>query len=313
MDDSDADKISINCSYRVFSMISREEFLSKYTRHLNESYNYYRGNEQIKNMLQNEIPWRGYMSKSKEFSKAVIDELGYYVYIYSDPDTRIPFYIGKGKGNRVFNHLYLDNDSEKVKKIHEIKADGKEPIIEILVHGVDEDTALKVEAAAIDLIGIENLTNIQKGHHSSVYGRIDVDELNYRYNQKVLSIDDINENVIMIRINQHYHYGMDGVELYDVTRGTWRVNFEQVNKVKYAFSVYDGMVLEVYQIAAWLPAFSTLSGINVSKEIREECVGRYEFVGRIADSQIRNKYVGCIVSGLFPKGNQNPIKYFIKE
>lgn len=54
------------------------------------------------------------MSKSKEFSHKAIDNLGYYVYIYSDPDTKVPFYIGKGKGNRCFNHLFLDNDSEKV-------------------------------------------------------------------------------------------------------------------------------------------------------------------------------------------------------
>ena len=100
------------------------------------------------------------MSKSKEFSQNTIKNLGYYVYIYSDPDTKQPFYIGKGKGNRCFNHLFQDNDSEKVAKIQEILKNGKEPIIEILVHGVDEETALKVEAAAIDLIGIDNLTNV---------------------------------------------------------------------------------------------------------------------------------------------------------
>lgn len=87
------------------------------------------------------------MSKSREFSTKTIDKLGYYVYIYSDPDTKVPFYIGKGKGNRCFNHLFQENDSEKVAKIQEILKKGKEPIIEILVHGVDEETAIKVEAA----------------------------------------------------------------------------------------------------------------------------------------------------------------------
>lgn len=65
------------------------------------------------------------MSKSKEFSQNTIKNLGYYVYIYSDPDTKQPFYIGKGKGNRCFNHLFQDNDSEKVAKIQEIIKNGK--------------------------------------------------------------------------------------------------------------------------------------------------------------------------------------------
>lgn len=95
----------------------------------------------------------------KEFSHKTIEALGYYVYVYSDPDTRRPFYVGKGKGNRVFNHMDDQSENEKVRKINDIKARGKEPNIEILAHGLDEETAFKVEAAAIDLIGIENLTN----------------------------------------------------------------------------------------------------------------------------------------------------------
>ena len=55
----------------------------------------------------------GDMSKSTEFVKNAIDELQYYVYIYSDPETKIPFYIGKGKGNRCFNHLFQTGESEK--------------------------------------------------------------------------------------------------------------------------------------------------------------------------------------------------------
>lgn len=249
------------------------------------------------------------MSKSKEFSHKAIDNLGYYVYIYSDPDTKIPFYIGKGKGNRCFNHLFLDNDSEKVAKIQEILSQGKEPIIEILVHGVDEETALKVEAAAIDLIGIDNLTNIQKGHHSSVYGRIDVDDINLRYNREMLSLEDVTDNIMMIRINQAYHYGMSDFEIYEATRCCWKVNKEQADKVKYAFSVYDGMVIEVFEILSWVPAYATMHTFerDWSREKNDE--GRLEFIGNLAPEDVRKKYKGKMVADLFPKGNQNPIKY----
>ena len=249
------------------------------------------------------------MSKSREFTHKAIENLGYYVYIYSDPDTNIPFYIGKGKGNRCFNHLFLDNDSEKVAKIQEILAQGKEPTIEILVHGVDEDTALKVEAAAIDLIGIENLTNIQKGHHSSVYGRIDVDDINLRYDRQVLNPDDITENIILIRINQMYHYGMSLFDIYEKTRCCWKVNLDQANKVQYALSVYDGMVIECFKVLQWVKAFTTLHNFDRPEENREKDEQRYEFIGNIAEEPIRKKYVGKVVSDLFPKGNQNPIKY----
>ena len=252
------------------------------------------------------------MSKIEEFSLQTINKLGYYVYIYSDPDTKIPFYIGKGKGNRCFAHLSLDNDSKKVQKIKEIFARGKKPLVEILVHSIDEETAFKVEAAAIDLIGIENLTNIQKGHHTSTYGRISVDDLNTRYSQKELTGEEIQDNVITIKITKSYHYGISDLELYDVTRGYWKVNIEQAQKAEYAFSICDGIVLEVYRIAHWFPAFTTMNQRTVTSEEKEQYSNRYEFIGTIAEDSIRKKYIGKFVNNLFPKGNQNPIKYFIQ-
>ncbi len=255
------------------------------------------------------------MSKSTEFVAKAIEELQYYVYVYSDPDTKIPFYIGKGKGNRCFNHLFQVGESEKIKKLQELKENGKQPMIEILVHGVDEETAFKVEAAAIDLIGIENLTNIQKGHHADTYGRIDVDELNARFTRRVISREDISENVLLIRINQQYHYGMTDFEIYEATRSSWVVNKEKADKLQYAFAVYNGMVIEVYQITAWLPAYSTMNTRMVDEEVMKSCIenGRKEFVGTIAPSEIRDKYVGGIVSDLFVKGNANPIMYVMNS
>jgi hypothetical protein len=46
---------------------------------------------------------------------------------------------------------------------------------------------------------------------------------------------------------------MTPVELYDATRGVWRVNPSR-HKAKYAFAVYEGIVKEVYEIKAWFPA-----------------------------------------------------------
>lgn len=255
------------------------------------------------------------MSKITEFPSNIIQELNYYVYIYSDPDTLKPFYIGKGKGNRCFNHLFQEGDTEKIKKIQELKEQGKMPIIEILIFGVDEETALKVEAAAIDLIGIENLTNIQKGHHSAMYGRIDVDELYNRFNRDELSREDIVENVMFIKVNRYY-YGMTDFQLYDQTRRCWKVNEDRVKQVEYAFAIYEGLVLEVYKIAGWFSAHTTYNSIPVSEEIikHDTIEGkRFEFVGQVADDSIRKKYVGKSVTSFYKKGEQNPIKYILKE
>ena len=58
----------------------------------------------------------------------MLEKLDSYVYAYSDPDTIVPFYIGKG--NRVFSHLTDKNEGEKINNINEIK--NKEKEIEIL-------------------------------------------------------------------------------------------------------------------------------------------------------------------------------------
>jgi len=96
----------------------------------------------------------------QHLSPKVIEQLGYYVYVYINPLTNTIFYVGKGKGNRVFAHLYDTTEARKVETITSIRAQGHEPRIEIVVHGLDDEiTALRIEAALIDVLGKTTLTN----------------------------------------------------------------------------------------------------------------------------------------------------------
>ncbi len=247
----------------------------------------------------------------RAFSNEAIEKLMYYVYVYSDPDTKEPFYVGKGKGNRVFNHLTDQSETEKVAKIKEILDKGKEPLMEILAHGLDEDTAFKVEAAAIDLIGINHLTNQIRGHKSGEYGKIEVSMLDARYNAESISLEEIRHNVMMIRINNLYRNDLTEVELYDITRGYWRLNPKQAEKVEYVLAVYFGMVVEVYKPILWLPALSTYT---TRKDVNPDFAKtRYEFVGKVAEDSIRKNYFNKSVKDLFSPGEQNPIKYIWRK
>ena len=104
---------------------------------------------------------------------------------------------------------------------------------------------------------------------------------------------------------------MSDIELYDATRSSWVINQERAEKLQYVFAVYEGMVMEVYKITAWLPAYSTMNTRNFSEEILKKDMEekRKEFVGVVAAPEIREKYIGTIVSELFAKGNANPIMY----
>src|ERR1019366_9442416 len=82
----------------------------------------------------------------------VAEHLGYYVYLYVDPRSDRPFYVGKGKGHRILAHLDDPRDSDKTRMIAELQAAGITPRLEVLAHGLKEEkTAVRIEAAVIDL------------------------------------------------------------------------------------------------------------------------------------------------------------------
>ncbi len=246
-----------------------------------------------------------------KFTKSVISALKYYVYLYSNPTTGEVFYVGKGKGNRAFAHLDDPSDSKKVEYIRKLRAQGIEPKIEMLIHGlVDEKTALRVESSIIDLISIKKLTNVQSGYKSSTFGRMSLEQIASAYDKQPIKIK---VPAILIRINQAFRHSMTEMELYDYTRGQWKLNPANAKKAKYAFSIYGGIVQEVYEVLDWYEAGKTYSVREGNEKIKRErgegLEGRYEFIGNLASEDVRNRYKYKSVEAYFKPGNSNPIMY----
>lgn len=102
----------------------------------------------------------------------IANALGFYVYAYIDPRDNSVFYIGKGVGSRATDHLWDKSESGKVARINNIIAAGFEPRIDIVAHQLRDDLeSSRVEAALIELFGINNLTNVVKGRFSTDYPR----------------------------------------------------------------------------------------------------------------------------------------------
>lgn len=113
--------------------------------------------------------------------------------------------------------------------------------------------------------------------------------------------------VAVIRINRLYRSDMTPMELYDATRGWWRVNLEVACKAKYALSVAQGHVKEVYVIAnnGWHKYEAAERTADVESD------GRYQFDGEVVkDVSVRQLYVGRSVEGLFKQGDAYPVRYF---
>lgn len=240
----------------------------------------------------------------EEIPYEVAEQLGYYVYAYVHPDDRKIFYVGKGVGQRAISHLSQEAETRKVQTIRSLAAAGKKPIIEILAHGLrDEETALRIECAVIDVLGLESLTNLVRGHGSNEIGRLPLDEIKARYGAVEVDIED---PVILIRVNRLYRPGLTDEELLEITRGIWKVGPRRA-AARFALAVFQGVVREVFEIGSWHSAGTT--AYRTRSFTPEQCAGRWEFTGRVAEAAVRDRYKGKRVSRYLSEHSQNPIAY----
>ncbi len=114
---------------------------------------------------------------------------------------------------------------------------------------------------------------------------------------------EIQEPSIIFRISKLYSPNCSETELYDLTRGRWVLGSKR-EEAQLAFSVYKNTILEVYEIGRWYEGGTTPS---TRKDTAPK--GRWEFVGEIAQPEIREKYIGKSVVNYFNAGSRNPVRY----
>lgn len=85
--------------------------------------------------------------------------MNFYVYVFSDPLTNVPFYVGKGKGNRWKHHLGKRKNftrGHKHFKIEQLKAQGLSPLVHFAGVELTEKQAFDLEIELIAKWGRED-------------------------------------------------------------------------------------------------------------------------------------------------------------
>jgi hypothetical protein len=231
------------------------------------------------------------------FTQAVIEQIGYYVYLLKDPRDGKAFYVGKGVRNRLFDHLSCalasPTESEKLGKIREIMAAGHTVEHFVVRHGMSEEAAFEVEAAMIDLLGAETLSNIQGGRHSANFGMQRAEQIKAMYDAEALDPKGI--PIVLINLNKLYRRTMTAEDLYEATRKSWVIG-ERRNKARFAVATFRGLTREVYTIEKWFA-------------VPEVGPNRWAFTGTLAPDAIRQQLRYKSIAGYFRQGAANPVKY----
>lgn len=199
------------------------------------------------------------MVNIKEFKFNTKQELKYYVYAltYKENNEEVIFYIGKGKGDRVFAHF---DDANKLKEegLEEAlsgkhrKILDKECFAYIVKAGLkDQDEAFKYEALLIDLLWdfkSIDLQNKVKGHDE--WGKSRVELVDARYS-KPIDLEEYcqknNLSILGFKIDvDSYNSGLYK-DHRAILEGRWTIDQKRIETVDYVVALHQGLIYGVYK------------------------------------------------------------------
>jgi hypothetical protein len=257
------------------------------------------------------------MSTSPQgFSDHVCEKLGHYVYRLIDPRDGAKFYVGRGQGNRVFDHAagrQAPTDSEstqglKLKIIGEIRNAGLEVQHVIHRHGMDETCAREVEAALID--AFPGLTNVQPGDGSDERGVMHAVEVVTEYEAPIAQPE---HKLLLIKVNRTSEARHN---LYDDVRYAWKIDHNKASLADYVLAVRRGLIIGAFVADKWLPATAIEENFPTLLLLRESegyghMEGRYGFLGKEAPEEIKKLYcLKRIPDSLRRRGAAAPVRYW---
>ena len=183
-----------------------------------------------------------------KFSPGVRMNIDYYVYRLIDPRNGKTFYVGKGKGDRMFAHAEEELKLEKgetrktvkLDVIREIREANLEVSYKVHRHGMCEKCALEVEAALIDAY----CTGQTKGHGAD-RGKQSIGELETKYLLDELDPDP-KHRLLLIKTKWETVHKPEHGSVEDAVRRSWLVNLKRARRVDYVLAVIDNVCMGVY-------------------------------------------------------------------
>lgn len=201
----------------------------------------------------------------------------YYVYTLRDTNN-IPFYVGKGCGNRLLQHnkqamsikSLLEDDPqitistrEKIEKL--IQLNNNTDFYHIEKYGLSEYEAFMCESILINYIesiGIK-LTNVVNGHASeSEKNSLSTIKTKSRSLSEFLTdvaipeidISEIKYNVAFVKVNKSFDCCVDENNIVDKSKlkscvsGCWHIGRDKLKRIKYVLALYKQKVVGIYNI-----------------------------------------------------------------
>lgn len=231
------------------------------------------------------------------FSPRVADALGFYVYRLVDPRNEETFYVGRGVGNRIFDHFEEAYDallggrrSAKTDRINEIHRAGQRVNAVIHRHSLRDDYETgMLEAALIE--AYPNLTNQVAGEGTTIFGARGVDDVIAQYDLPPAPIHK--EKCLVLSLTKRWPLEDDDApfawrDIYQRARYGWRLDLKRAEKAEYVVAQARGVVRAVFVADRWLesadPVFAAFP--------RPKRSPAWGFVGKPAPWFIEQAWVG---------------------